>query len=225
MPTISSRAAGLLALIGAALPAAAQQAQVQALPAVTVTANKQSQVLEHVPASVSAFDGEDLQAAGVDSLEGVARMTPGFTFQASGQSGLQPPVMRGLTANVIGFSSSVALVVDGVPTLRGQGFDDNLLGIERVEVLRGPQSTLYGRNAEAGAVSIVTRQPGNDPYAVVSAELGSRDKRALRFDASHALVKDTLYLGVAGELFRQDGFVDNAFKGGKEDDRERRNGR
>ncbi|WBL65811.1 TonB-dependent receptor [Thauera sp. WB-2] len=225
MPTISSRAAGLLALIGAALPAAAQQAQVQALPAVTVTANKQSQVLEHVPASVSAFDGEDLQAAGVDSLEGVARMTPGFTFQASGQSGLQPPVMRGLTANVIGFSSSVALVVDGVPTLRGQGFDDNLLGIERVEVLRGPQSTLYGRNAEAGAVSIVTRQPGNDPYAVVSAELGSRDKRALRFDASHALVKDTLYLGGAGEFFAQDGFVDNAFKGGKEDDRERRNGR
>lgn len=195
------------------------------LPVVTVTVNKHSQALERVPASVSAFDGEDLEAAGIDSLEGVARMTPGFTFQASGQSGLQPPVMRGLTANVMGFSSSVALVVDGVPTLRGQGFDDSLLGIERVEVLRGPQSTLYGRNAEAGVVSIVTRKPGNDPHAVVSAEVGSRDKRVLRFDASHALVKDTLYLGVAGEFFAQDGFIDNAFKGGKEDDRERRNGR
>jgi outer membrane receptor protein involved in Fe transport len=143
-------------------------------------------------------------------------MTPGFTFQASGQSGLQPPVMRGLTANIMGFSSSVALVVDGVPTLRGQGFDDNLLASSGWRCCGGPQSTLYGRNAEAGVVSVVTRQPGNDPYAVVSAELGSRDKRALRFDASHALVKDTLYLGVAGELFRQDGFVDNAFKGGKE---------
>ncbi|MGB3394793.1 MAG: TonB-dependent receptor [Stenotrophomonas sp.] len=225
MPTISSRAAGLLALIGAALPAAAQQAQVKELPVVTVTANKQSQVLERVPASVSAFDGDELEAAGIDSLEGVAQMTPGFTFQSSGQSGLQPPVMRGLTANIMGFSSSVALVVDGVPTLRGQGFDDNLLGIERVEVLRGPQSTLYGRNAEAGVVSIVTRQPGNDPYAVVSAEVGSRNKHVLRFDASHALVKDTLYLGVAGEFFEQDGFIDNAFKGHKEDDRERRNGR
>lgn len=195
------------------------------LPTVTVTVDKRAQSLESVPASVSAFEGEDLEAAGIDSLEGVARMTPGFTFQASGQSGLQPPVMRGMTANIMGFSSSVALVVDGVPTLRGQGFDDNLLGIERVEVLRGPQSTLYGRNAEAGVISIVTRKPGNDPYAVVSAEIGSRDKRALRFDASRALVQDTLYLGVAGEFFAQDGFIDNAFKGGKEDDRKRRNGR
>ncbi len=195
------------------------------LPAVTVTVNKQSQALERVPASVTAFNGEDLEAAGIDSLEGVVRMIPGFTFQASGQSGLQPPVMRGLTANIMGFSSSVALVVDGVPTLRGQGFDDNLLGIERVEVLRGPQSTLYGRNAEAGVVSIITRKPGNDPYAAVSTELGSRDKRALRLDASRALVKDRLYLGVAGEFFAQDGFIDNAFKGRKEDDRERRNGR
>ncbi|KRW69636.1 TonB-dependent receptor [Pseudomonas sp. TTU2014-105ASC] len=195
------------------------------LPTVTVTVDKRAQSLESIPASVSALEGEDLEAMGIDSLEGVARMTPGFTFQASGQSGLQPPVMRGMTANIMGFSSSVALVVDGVPTLRGQGFDDNLLGIERVEVLRGPQSTLYGRNAEAGVISIVTRKPGNDPYAVVSAEIGSREKRALRFDASRALLQDTLYLGVAGEFFEQDGFIDNTFKGGKEDDRERRNGR
>ncbi|TFH86208.1 TonB-dependent receptor [Billgrantia azerbaijanica] len=212
----------LLALL-ASLSVAAQ-AEVE-LPAVTVTANKQAQPLEAVAASVSVFGGDELAAAGIDSLEGVARMTPGFTFQASGQSGLQPPVMRGLTANIMGFSSSVALVVDGVPTLRGQGFDDNLLGIERVEVLRGPQSTLYGRNAEAGVVNIVTRKPGNDPYAAVSVDLGSRDKRALRFDASHALMADTLYLGVAGEFFEQDGFIDNTFKGHKEDDRERRNGR
>ena len=213
-------------VLAAGLGSAAADARDMAeLPTVTVTVDKRAQSLESVPASVSAFEGEDLEAAGIDSLEGVARMTPGFTFQASGQSGLQPPVMRGLTANIMGFSSSVALVVDGVPTVRGQGFDDNLLGLERVEVLRGPQSTLYGRNAEAGVVSIVTRQPGNDPYAVVSAEIGSREKRVLRFDASQALVQDTLYLGVAGEFFTQDGFIDNVFKGGKEDGRERRNGR
>ena len=202
----------------------AAQAQSE-LPAVTVTATKQAQPLDALAASVSAFAGDELEAAGINGLEGVARMTPGFSFQATGQSGLQPPVMRGLTANIMGFSSSVALVVDGVPTLRGQGFDDNLLGIEQVEVLRGPQSTLYGRNAEAGVVNIVTRQPDNTPHAAASAELGSRDKRALRFDASRALVQDRLYLGVAGEWFKQDGFIDNAFTGRKEDARERRNGR
>lgn len=195
------------------------------LPTITVTADKQTQALERVPASVSAFAGEDAREAGIDSLTGIAQMTPGFTFQAVGQSGLQSPVMRGLTANIMGFSSSVALMVDGVPTLRAQGFDDNLVGIDRIEILRGPQSTLYGRNAEAGVVNIVTRKPGNDPYALVSADLGSRSKRALRVDLSHALVQDTLYMGLAGELFRQDGFIDNTFSGGKEDERKRRNGR
>lgn len=214
----------LLALLTGVSQSALAEDAVE-LPAITVTVNKQSQALEHVPASVTALDGEDLEAASIHNLEDLARMIPGFAFQASGQSGLQPPVMRGLTANIMGFSSSVALVVDGVPTLRGQGFDDNLLGIERVEVLRGPQSTLYGRNAEAGVISIITRKPGNDPYAVVSTDLGSRNKRALRLDASRALVKDRLYLGVAGEFFTQNGFIDNTAKGRKEDDRERRNAR
>lgn len=197
------------------------------LPAVkvTTTVNKQAEQFEFLAASASGFAGEDLETAGIDTLEGVARMTPGFTFQSVGQSSLRPPVMRGLTANIIGFSSSVALVVDGVPTLRAQGFDDNLLGIEQVEVLRGPQSTLYGRNAEAGVVNIVTRKPGNDPYATISAEVGSRDKRSLRFSTSHPLVSNKLYLGVAGEFFEQDGFINNIYKNRKEDNRERRNGR
>ncbi|WP_265283073.1 TonB-dependent receptor [Verminephrobacter aporrectodeae] len=209
----------LLASLGVAAHAQSE------LPAVTVTANKQAQPLEAVAAGVSTFVGEDMEATGIDSLEDVARMTPGFNFQASGQSGLQPPVMRGLTANITSFSSSMVLVVDGVPTLRAQGFDDNLLGVERVEVLRGPRSILYGRNAEAGVVSIVARKPGHDPYVVVSVGVGSRDNHALRFDASHPLMKNTLYLGVVGEFVEQDGFIDNSLKGREEDGRKRRNGR
>ena len=215
---------GLLALLRGASQSAVSQDVVE-LPAVTVTVNKQSQALERIPASVTVFDGDELEMAGVRDLPDVAAMTPGFAMQPMGQSGLQPPVMRGVTANVISFSSSATLVVDGVATLRGQGFDDGLLGVERVEILRGPQSTLYGRNAEAGVVNIVTRKPCNDPYAMVSLDLGNRNKRALRFDASSALVRDTLYLGVAGELTRQDGFIDNTHTGKSEDDRERHSGR
>ena len=227
MPSLLVRASGLVPLMATALSATAQPVDEpeRELPAVTVTVNKQSQTLERVPASVSVFDGEALEANGVRGLEGVAAMTPGFTFQSMGQSGAQPPVMRGLSANVTSFSSSAALVVDGVATLRGLGFDDALLGVERVEVLRGPQSTLYGRNAEAGVVNIVTRRPGNEPYAAVSLEVGSRDKQALRFDASRALVDNTLFLGVAGEFVRQDGFIDNTYTGHREDDRERKGGR
>ena len=135
----------------------------ETLPAVTVTVNKQSQPLDAVAAGVTAFAGEELASEGVRDLQGVAQMTPGLTFQPVGQSSITPPVMRGMTANIVGFSSAVALLVDGVPTLRGQGFDDSLLGAQSVEVLRGPQSTLYGRNAQAGVISVVTRQPGDAP--------------------------------------------------------------
>ncbi len=134
--------------------------------------------------------------------------------------------MRGLTANIMGLSSSVALIVDGVPTLRGQGFDYS----RRVSngwkccAARSPRCTGAMPRPGSSASSRASRAtilmlwfPPRDRQ---------REKRALRFDASQALVKDTLYLGVlAGEFFKQDGFIDNVFKGHKEDDRERRNGR
>lgn len=197
----------------------------ETLPAVTVTVNKQSQPLDAVAAGVTAFAGEELASEGVRDLQGVAQMTPGLTFQPVGQSSITPPVMRGMTANIVGFSSAVALLVDGVPTLRGQGFGDNLLGAQSVEVLRGPQSTLYGRNAQAGVISVVTRQPGDAPYALLSAESGSRRRAVLRADASRALNPGRAYLGVAGEFMRQDGFIRNLHTGRREDGRQQYNGR
>ena len=191
----------------------------------TVTVNKQSQPLDAVAAGVTAFAGEELASEGVRDLQGVAQMTPGLTFQPVGQSSITPPVMRGMTTNIVGFSSAVALLVDGVPTLRGQGFGDSLLGAQSVEVLRGPQSTLYGRNAQAGVISVVTRQPGDAPYALLSAEGGSRRRAVLRADASRALKPGRAYLGVAGEFMRQDGFIRNLHTGRREDGRQQYNGR
>lgn len=215
---------GLGLLGGVLVPAVGVAETQQELPAMTVTANKVEQRQEEVPASLSVLQGEDLRDAGVEDLEALARRTPSFGFQPFGQSGTNVPVVRGLTSSATAFSSSMLMLVDGVPTLMGQGFDNNLLGVERVEILRGPQSTLYGRNAEAGVMSIHTRQPGDEPYALVDATLGSRDKRSLRFDLSQALVADTLYAGIAGEWREQDGFIDNTYRGGDEDDRERHNG-
>lgn len=224
MHTTRCRDTALLALLGGATPILLAQTEAQ-LPMVTVTVNKSAQTLARVPASLRVLDADELEDAGARNLADVAALTPGFTVQPMGQSGLQPPVIRGITASATSFSSSTALVVDGVATLRGQGFDDSLLGVERVEVLRGPQSTLYGRNAEAGVVSIVTRRPGNEPQATLGIDVGSRHKRALRFDLSRAVVTDTLFIGVAGEGSLQDGFVRNATTGHADDNRERHSGR
>jgi iron complex outermembrane receptor protein len=210
----------LCALCGTA--AAQHQDSAPALPAISVTATKQAQPLDAVPASVSVLDGDTLEAQGATGLQTLEQLTPGLSFQPFGQAGVLSPVMRGLSANFFSFSSSTLLLLDGVPTLMAQGFDDALLDVDRVEVLRGPQSTLYGRNAEAGVIGIHTRRPGNEARTTVGVEAGSRDRRALRFSLSRPLMQDTLYASIAAESSRQDGFIRNTLTGRTEDDRERR---
>lgn len=219
------KAGGYTLWVGCWLGGVASVAAQTELAPVRVTANKIEQTQEQVPASLSVLNAEDLRKGGIDDLERLARVTPGFTFQPFGQSGTNLPVVRGLTSSPTAFSSSMLMLVDGVPTLMGQGFDHNLLGVEQVEILRGPQSTLYGRNAEAGVLSIRTRQPGAEPYARIEAGIGSRDQRTLSADASTALVPDTLYAGVSGQWLEQDGFIDDGYRGGQADDRERHSAR
>ena len=219
------KACGYMLCIGCCLGAAVNVAAQTELAPVTVTANKIEQAQETVPASLSVLSGEDLRKGGISDLQNLARATPGFTFQPFGQSGTNLPVVRGLTASPTAFSSSMLMLVDGVPTLMGQGFDHNLLGVERIEILRGPQSTLYGRNAEAGVLSIHTRQPEALPYARIEGGGGSRDERILGVDTSAALLPDMLYAGVSGQWQARDGYIDNDWRGGQADDRERHSAR
>lgn len=193
------------------------------LPAVTVTADKTEKLIEDVPASVKVVTGEDLDQSGITRFEQLEGRLPGLAFQPFGQSGINSPVMRGLTANFNALSTSTLLLVDGVPTLTAQGFENHFVDVERIEVLRGPQSTLYGRNAEAGVIAIYSRPMDNQPRTMLSTELGSRDKRSTRFALNRTLVKDTLYASVSGEWQTQDGFIRDTYSGGKADDRQRYN--
>ncbi|MGP5018912.1 TonB-dependent receptor [Vreelandella alkaliphila] len=192
------------------------------LPAINVTADKTERPLEAIPASVSMIDGLDIKQSGIVTMEQLEGRVPGLSFQPFGQAGMNSPVMRGLTANFNTFSTSTLLLVDGVPTLTAQGFEDSFLDVDRVEVLRGPQSTLYGRNAEAGVIAIHSLPMDNIARASASVEIANRDKRAIRFSLSQPLVEDRLYASISGSSLEQDGFIDNIFTGRKEDDRQRR---
>lgn len=195
---------------------------VETLPLITITADKTRSSLEQVTASVAVMSGQDLERSGVTGLETLEGRLPGLSFQPFGQAGLNSPAMRGLTANFNTFSTAVLLLVDGVPVHTAQGFDDPMIDLARIEVLRGPQSTLYGRNAEAGVIAIHSLPLDSTPRASASAELGSRDKRRLRFSLSQPLADKQWSFSMAGAWLKQEGFIANAHNGSLEDARERR---
>ncbi|CAM4297493.1 TonB-dependent receptor [Kerstersia similis] len=195
-------------------------AGVAALPAITVSSDKVERPIEQVPASVAVIDGVELEQSGITSMEQLEGRVAGLSFQPFGQPGMKAPVMRGLTASIHSFSTSVLMLVDGVPTLTAQGYENSFLDLDRIEVLRGPQSTLYGRNAESGVISFYTQPMDNTPRASVTADLGNHDRRAMRFSLSQPLVEDTLYASLSGSWLKQGGFIRNTYSGGKEDKRD-----
>ncbi len=147
---------------------------------VIVTAAKREQSLYDVAASLSVFAGDHLGDLGIADLVDVGKFVPNLnvtTFSAGHTSSANPFVRGiGIQDHLITTDPGVGVYVDGVYLGRQVGQHWNLANIERVEVLRGPQGTLYGRNSIGGAINIVTSAPGTDPGTRVSARLGSRGR-------------------------------------------------
>lgn len=192
---------------------------------IKVSAQKHEQNLLEVPQSLTVISGEDIDEKAINTLQDLAPHVPNFLLPSAGQDGLIAPTMRGLNAGIISFSTSLPMFIDGVPVLSAQGFENTLIDIERVEILRGPQSTLYGRNAEVGAINIYSRKPDNQTRGGVVAEFGERNRSKMQLKASGALIKDKLYLALAGDTLSQNGYIDNTAKNATEDDRKQDNAR
>jgi len=150
-----------LALQGAASTPAIAQAPAagSGLEEVVVTATRREESVQDIPISVTAISAETLDAFGISSTDTVALLTPGLTFGT--QVLYAQPYIRGIGSDLtsIGTDTSVAMYVDGVYQARAYLLFQNLNNVERIEVLKGPQGALYGRNATGGAINIVTRRP------------------------------------------------------------------
>ena len=192
---------------------------------ITVTAQKQDEDLQNVPISISVFDSSDLEDLQVDSISDIAPFVPNLMVFDNGISGQAPPTVRGLSTDIDTNNSTMGLYVDGIPVLTGIGFDETLLDVERVEVLKGPQGTLYGKNAEAGVINVITRSPGNEVTAGAGVEFGEDSKQQYHFSTSGPIIKDKLFIGISGLHYEKDGYIHNAFLGGNSDDREHNYGK
>ncbi|MEM9905576.1 MAG: TonB-dependent receptor [Cyanobacteria bacterium P01_D01_bin.44] len=175
---------------------------------ILVTAEKQPDDVQDIPISITALTAEEIEDADITSLEQVAGATPNFTAYTPGRNFLLYSV-RGLSNFNFLSRDPVAFYIDDVPYDYTGFLDLELTDLERVEVLRGPQATLYGRNAEAGVVNIVTRRPTNVPEYSFTSALGNFSSPDLRASASGPLIADKLFYRLSGDFKQRDGFLVN----------------
>ncbi|PCI31940.1 MAG: TonB-dependent receptor [Alphaproteobacteria bacterium] len=181
------------------------------LEEITVTARRRSESLQSVPVAVTAFSAENLAKFGATDITFLAQSTPNTTLKVSrGTSSTITAFIRGIGQQdpVAGFESGVGIYLDGVYLNRPQGAVLEIYDVERIEILRGPQGTLYGRNTIGGAIKYVTKRIGDEPEMRIKASGGTHGQMDILASAS-APVTDALALGGSIAYFSRDGFGKN----------------
>ena len=207
--------AGASALVlSAAIPAAVAQDQddgQRTLSTVTVTATQRAESIQDVPIAVTALDPEALERAGVADIRNLDQVAPSFNMNTSDtQSGGITLRLRGVgtTGNNIGLESSVGVFLDGVYLSRPGIALADLLDLQQIEVLRGPQGTLFGRNTSAGALNIKTKAPNLEGFeGFANATVGNYGLLNVQGGVNIPVVEDKFGLRLSGAFRERDGIV------------------
>lgn len=237
MRFVATRARALLLAGAALLPAAALQAQdtpaadaqaqadsdAAATPdaedmntgnEIIVTATKREQTLQETPVAVSVTTAEAIERAQIRDIADLSTLVPSLRVSQLQSAFATSYSIRGFgtDGNNIGLEPSVALFVDGIYRSRAISQLSDLPDIQRVEVLRGPQSTLFGKNASAGVISIVTKKPSFDPGGMVEASYGNYNALVAKGYLTGPIT-DSIAASIAGGYNRRDGYLTNAVNG------------
>lgn len=192
------------------------------LDGMTVTAQRREESAQKIPVAVAVVSGEALERANATDISSLTALMPSVTFSAGNELRNNSIRIRGVGTDVFstGVEASVSTVVDGVVLQRpGSAFSD-LSDIERIEVLRGPQGTLFGKNSSAGVINVVTREPSFDYLTGDFSTTVAQDNER-RFNGNvSGPVTDNLAYRLAGFYRTQDGNVTNRYTGGTVNDQE-----
>ncbi len=224
----SRRFSGAAGLLAGAMLVIASPVLAQATPAapadtvqdIVVTATRSAVSLSKIAASVSAISADQIGAGGIKDIGSLALAIPNLSV--GDQFGVNRTFIRGigLTSIDLGADGAVAFLQDGVliarPAAQLTGFYD----VERVEVLRGPQGTLYGRGATAGAINLITKKPTEELSGYARASYGNYNAVVLEGGVGGALVGDKVLARVSGKYDRRDGYGKNLFTGSDVDNRD-----
>lgn len=191
--------------------------QSKRLGTVTVTAQKKEESSQDVPVTLTAFSGEMIEDANIVAVEDLTRFTPGLNIVQSDPARTRIRI-RGVGSRKfdIGSDPSVGVFIDEVYIPRFSGQEFSLLDVERIEVLKGPQGTLFGRNTPGGAISIVSKDPSDTFEGYVEAGIGNRDSYSFKGRVSGPLSKTVSASLNYGEE-TQGGYIENTLTGNTND--------
>jgi iron complex outermembrane receptor protein len=185
-----------------------KKAKKDSVPVITVTARRTEENLQNVPVAVTAITADDLSEVGVEALNEVQQYSPNTTLQRSrGTNSTMTAFIRGVGQQdpLWGYEPGVGIYIDDVYIARPQGAVLDILNIDRIEVLRGPQGTLYGKNTIGGAVKYVTKEMTGDSEFSFNTTLGSYNQRDLKITGQIPLT-DKFYVGFGAASLQRDGF-------------------
>jgi iron complex outermembrane receptor protein len=217
----------LAAAVSTCLSAQGQTAQTSesvSLETITVTARKTEESIVDVPLAVTAITAAEIESAGIKDIEDVATFSPGFRFQnqsvGRNDRGFKQYVIRGMVPNsALATRQAVTLFVDGAPVAGGN--ISGVTDIERIEVVKGPQSAFFGRSTFAGAINFITREPSFDWGGSLSAEVASWDTTEINASVEGPLVDDKLAFRLAGRSYSTGGdYTNYNFPGSRLGERE-----
>ncbi|MEM8641047.1 MAG: TonB-dependent receptor [Cyanobacteria bacterium P01_G01_bin.54] len=179
---------------------------------IIVTAQRTEEDVREVPISITVLTNQHIEDADIDRFRGVADNTPNYTvFDATGSRFFDYYSLRGLSNFNFASREAVGFFIDDVPYDYGGFLNQNLTDIERVEVLRGPQSTLYGRSAQAGAINVITRRPSNQFEFNGTTSYSSFENFEFQGSLSAPLVEDQLFFRLSGSYSSRTGYYENTF--------------
>ena len=185
--------------------------QATTLETITVTADKREEDVQKITTSVTVLSDVEIEDAHIESTRDILRYVPNLSTAFIGSRDYFSTIkVRGISNSSFG-DPAVALYIDDVPYADTYAFESVLFDIERIEVLKGPQGTLYGKNTEGGAINIITKPPGNSFEAGIGIEAGDYNNRQAGGLINAPLIEDKLFFRLSGLLSTRDGYIKNLY--------------
>jgi len=200
------------------MPKANQLANVviKGFPSTASRARVRTEAIQNLPETTVAIDAATIEASGIDNIESFTSQISNVTFNNAQQPGVNFLTVRGIS-QIRNGESPVAVVIDGMTLPDASAMNMSLYDIELLEFIKGPQGTLYGKNAIAGAINIITKDPTNKNKTKVVLNAGNGGLFGAGLSSSGAITEDKFYYSVTGRYSTFDGLIENTFLNQKAD--------